>query len=93
MGVPVVTLAGERFLGRVGASVLSQVGLNDLIATDPDDYARRAAALAGDRTRLSVLRAELRGRILASRLCDAPGYARSFDAMLRGAWRDWCRGR
>jgi predicted O-linked N-acetylglucosamine transferase (SPINDLY family) len=91
MGVPVVSLAGERFLGRVGASVLHQVGLDDLVATDRASYVSIAAALARDPARLQELRSGLRDRIVASPLCDASAYARTFDAALRRLWTDRCR--
>ena len=91
MGVPVVSLAGERFLGRVGASVLRQVGLDDLVAIDRASYVSIAAALARDPARLQGLRSGLRDRIVASPLCDASAYARTFDAALRRLWTDRCR--
>jgi len=83
MGVPVVTLAGERFVGRVGASVLSALGLEELVAADEEDYIVKAVSLAEDRARLSGLRRSLRPRLAASSLCDAPGYTRRFEAALR----------
>ncbi len=93
MGVPVVTLAGERFLGRVGASVLHQIGLDDLVANDVESYVARAAGLAADPDRLASLRAGLRERVAASPLCDVDAHARSFESALRGLWRDRCRSR
>ena len=84
MGVPVVTLAGERFVGRVGASVLSALGLEELVASDEEGYVARAVALAEDRRRLADLRRSLRPRLAASPLCDAPGYTRTFEAALLG---------
>ena len=84
MGVPVVTLAGERFVGRVGASVLTALGQEALIATDEADYIQRAVALAEDRTRLALLRRTLRPTLAASPLCDAPGYTRIFEDALLG---------
>lgn len=93
MGVPVVTLAGRRFLGRMGASFLTHLGLPELVAKDPDAYVATAAGLASDLDRLSALRQGLRQRILASPLCDAPAYARSIEVAFRAAWRRWCEGR
>src|SRR5262249_10314205 len=49
MGVPVVTLRGERHAARVGASILTALGLERLIARTPDDYVTIAADLARDR--------------------------------------------
>jgi predicted O-linked N-acetylglucosamine transferase (SPINDLY family) len=90
MGVPVVTLAGDRHASRVGVSLLSAVGLPGLIAKDESDYIRIAADLAGDRTRLAKLRTDLRGMMAGSVLCDGPAYARRVEAALRAAWREWC---
>ena len=52
MGVPVVTLRGDRHAGRVGASLLSQIGLTDWIAGSVEEYVQIAAALAGNPQRL-----------------------------------------
>ena len=52
MGVPVVTLRGDRFIARVGESILSTVGLKEWIAADEDDYVAKAAAMAADLPRL-----------------------------------------
>ena len=94
MGVPVVTLRGDRTASRVCASILSCVGLTDLIAGSEDEYVRIATSLAApdgpSRERLAALRAGLRARLLASPLCDAPGFARRFEAMLRAWWKKHC---
>jgi predicted O-linked N-acetylglucosamine transferase (SPINDLY family) len=84
MGVPAVTLAGERFVGRVGASVLTALGRPELIARDGQSYVETAVALAGDRRRLASLRQGLRPALAASPLCDARGYARAFEDALLG---------
>jgi len=92
MGIPVVTLVGERFVARMGASSLAQIGLTELVARDADDYVARAVALAHDRDRLSHLRLTLRDRVASSPLCDGPAHARSFEAVLRQLWCQWCQG-
>ena len=91
MGVPLVTLAGERFLARVGASCLTQIGLTDLIAGDIDGYVGTAVALAGDPARLAGMKQSLRARVAASPLCDPAAHAGAFEDALRRMWRDWCR--
>lgn len=91
MGIPVVSLAGDRFLSRVGAGLLPHVGLGDLVAPDGDAYVERAAGLARNASRRADLKRTLRDRLLSSPLCDAPGYARSVEAAYRRAWRHWCR--
>ena len=90
MGVPVVSLAGDVPVSRAGWSQLANIGLAELVAFSEDDYVRIAAELAGDLARLAQLRATLRQRMQASRLMDAPGYARSIEASYRTMWREWC---
>jgi predicted O-linked N-acetylglucosamine transferase (SPINDLY family) len=88
MGVPVVTLAGAAHAGRVGASLLSAMGLEaELVATSTDDYVEKAVALAGDRGRLQQHRTALRARMAASPLADPMRFAREFEQALRTAWR------
>src|SRR5208337_4322502 len=72
MGVPVVSLAGETAVGRGGLSILSNIGLPELVARDPEEYVRIAAELARDLPRLSNLRATLRQRMQSSPLMNAP---------------------
>jgi predicted O-linked N-acetylglucosamine transferase (SPINDLY family) len=90
MGVPTVTLLGERHAGRVGASLLTQVGLTDLIAPSPDAYVDIAAGLAADRDRLSCLRQTMRERVRASPMCDAKSFARKIESTYRGVWQQYC---
>ncbi|MBI3707932.1 MAG: tetratricopeptide repeat protein [Proteobacteria bacterium] len=90
MGVPVVTLAGDRFVARMSASILAAAGLDELIAATPDDYVAKAAALAADPARLTAYRREIRPRLAASALCDSAGYARNVEAAFRAMWRRWC---
>jgi predicted O-linked N-acetylglucosamine transferase (SPINDLY family) len=90
MGVPVVTLAGATAVGRGGVSLLSNLGLLELIAADAEQYVRIAVSLAGDVKRLAELRSTLRQRMERSPLMDAPKFARNLEAAYRQMWRAWC---
>ena len=90
MGVPVVTLIGDRHAGRVGLDLLSRIGLSELAAPDVEAYIALAVALGEDAARRAQLRAGLRQRMLASPLCDPTRFARSFEAALRQMWQEWC---
>lgn len=90
MGVPTVTLLGSRHASRVGASLLTQIGLLQLIAPTVDAYVDTAAALAADPDRLAALRQTLRERMRTSSLCDARGFARKIEGTYRDLWRRYC---
>jgi predicted O-linked N-acetylglucosamine transferase (SPINDLY family) len=90
MGVPVITLAGQTHASRVGRSLLSNIGLPELVAFTPDQYVQIATDLAKDPARIDSLRRSMRARMLASPLMDAPGFARNVEAAYRQMWRKWC---
>jgi protein O-GlcNAc transferase len=83
MGVPVITLAGEMHVARVGASLLTHLGASEWIAADRDAYLEKALALALDKTRLAQIRVDLRERMRASPLCDAVSFTRGLEATYR----------
>lgn len=93
MGLPLVTLAGARHSGRVGASLLTHAGLDLEIPQTAEDYVRFAAALAGAPERLAAFRSRVRGSLKASPLMDGPGFAAKIEAAYRDVWRRWCRTR
>jgi protein O-GlcNAc transferase len=90
MGVPVITLAGERHSGRVGVSLLTAAGMQDWIAQTPEQYVALATGLAADMPKLTTLRASLRQRVADSPLCDGKSFARKVEAAYREIWRTWC---
>ncbi|MGV3724023.1 MAG: tetratricopeptide repeat protein [Actinomycetota bacterium] len=90
MGVPVVSLAGERFVSRMGLTHLTAIGLSDLAASTTDEYVAKAIQLAADVPRLSRLRSELRGRVAGSALCDGDRFVAGLEAAYRMMWRSWC---
>jgi predicted O-linked N-acetylglucosamine transferase (SPINDLY family) len=91
MGVPFVTLAGDRYMARMGLSLLEQVGLGEFVARTQAEYADLAVRTARDRGRLAQLRSTLRQRVAASPLVDASGFVRSLESAYKEVWRAWCR--
>lgn len=91
MGAPTVTLAGGNQCGRMGVSMLNNIGLPELIGRDLDDYVQIAARLASDLQRLRSIRASLRDRMSNSALRDEVGYTRELEAAYRNVWHAWCR--
>ncbi len=90
MGVPVLTLAGERSASRSAASILGALGLEGWIATSAEEYLRLALAHAADPERIAALRASLRERLQASPLMDEARFARDVESAYRELWRAWC---
>ncbi len=88
MGIPVITLAGNMHAGRVGISLLSQVGLTELIAETPQAYVRLATELAADRECLSQIRDTLRERMRNSALCNGKQFARSVETAYSEMWKN-----
>lgn len=90
MGVPVVTLYGDRHAGRVSASFLTCVGLKRLIARTPEEYIDIADELAGYIESLATLRSTLRARMQNSSLYDTAAFADKVERAYREMWREWC---
>ncbi len=84
MGVPTLTLRGDRLLARQGASLLAAAGLTDWIADDEDAFVTRAREVAADLPALADLRAGLRTRVVGSPLMNGRRFARDFVALLEG---------
>ncbi|MFN0012549.1 MAG: tetratricopeptide repeat protein [Phycisphaerales bacterium] len=92
MGVPVVAMAGNSHVSRVGVSLLTAVGCPELIATDTRGYMDLAVTLAGQPERLRAYRATLRSQMLASPLCDAGSLAAAVEDRYRWMWARACDG-
>jgi predicted O-linked N-acetylglucosamine transferase (SPINDLY family) len=90
MGVPVVSLSGRTAVSRGGVSILSNIGLQELIAKDRDQYISIAADLASNIPRLAQLRSTLREQMRRSPLMDGPQFTHDVEAAFRTIWRAWC---
>ena len=90
MGVPVITLAGDRHAGRVGASLLGAIGFQAGIASTPDDYVLTARLLASQPELLAAVRRNLRADMARSPLCDHAGHGRALEEAYRAVWQIWC---
>jgi predicted O-linked N-acetylglucosamine transferase (SPINDLY family) len=92
MGLPVVTLPGDRPASRQTMGFLDAAGLSECVASSPEDYVARATALGAGAARRRELRHALRGRMAASSLCDGPRFARGLEAAYATMWRRWAGG-
>ena len=88
MGVPVITLAGDRHAGRVGASILTHVGLSEFIAGDLDRYVNTAVQLAKNTDCLKAVRQGLRESLPGTALCNENEFARAIEQAYQNIWND-----
>lgn len=88
-GLPVLTCRGETFAGRVAGSLLTALGIPELIAESLADYERTALALARDPQRLAALRLELQQRRDQCPLFDAARTTEHLEAAYAWMWQTW----
>jgi predicted O-linked N-acetylglucosamine transferase (SPINDLY family) len=81
MGVPVLTLAGKTHSSRVSKSILTSLGLTDLIASSESDYILKAIHLASNKSLLNTLRYSLRHLLSHSQLLNAKGFVRQLETV------------
>ncbi|MEP7154628.1 MAG: tetratricopeptide repeat protein [Betaproteobacteria bacterium] len=91
MGVPTITLCGDRHATRVGSSLLANAGLESFIARDDDEYLQLAIRAASDIPQIQELRHDMRARLLRSPLLDAQKFTREIETAYREMWMTWCK--
>lgn len=88
MGVPVITLEGKCHAGRVGVSLLSNVGLKEFIARSEEGYINIAVSLSEDIQRLKDLRLSLRDMMKSSPLMDKEGITSGLERCYEEIWKE-----
>jgi len=78
-GLPVLTCPGEAFAARVAASLLTAIGLPELIARTRDEYEAMALDLAAHPDRLAAIRRKLADNRTTQPLFDTARYARYLE--------------
>ncbi len=91
-GLPVLTMAGETFASRIAASLVTALGLPELIAVSPAQYEQRALELAGDRATLNALRARLALARRTRAVFDSRRYCRDLETAYRQIWAQHLAG-
>jgi predicted O-linked N-acetylglucosamine transferase (SPINDLY family) len=86
MGVPVITLVGDRHVSRVGFSILGGLGLTELVAHSPQDYVAAAVRLAADPARLQQFRRTIRPKLAASPLTDSKRFCGQLEELYFKVW-------
>jgi predicted O-linked N-acetylglucosamine transferase (SPINDLY family) len=90
MGVPVITLAGDKHASRVGVSLLSNIGLPELIAQTEEEYIEIAVKLSEDMEKLQSLRERLRDMTANSPLTNSERFTAELEDRYRTMWQTYC---
>ncbi len=86
-GVPVITLAGGHFASRMSASILTAIGLPELIAHSIEEYEALAVQTALEPDRLTGLRRKLAQNRLTEPLFDTPRFTSSLERAFTRMWQ------
>ena len=92
MGLPVLTLTGESLAARVAASLLTAIGLPELITSTREEYETLAIALAADEQRLAALGSRLAANRLSTPLFDTQLLTRHLELAYQQVYRRQQRG-
>ena len=87
MGVPTITLSGERLIARQGEALLAAAKLEGWVARSEDAYVGLALQKAADPQGLAQLRKELRQHLRSTPLFDAAAFAEQMQTAFEGMWR------
>lgn len=90
-GTPVITVLGDSYMSRAGASILTHLGRPEWIARSVEEYVAKIAALAADRERLSAIHRQLHQEFLNSPLGDARRFIASYEKGIIDAWTKWTK--
>ncbi|MHC4123374.1 MAG: O-linked N-acetylglucosamine transferase family protein [Planctomycetota bacterium] len=91
MGVPVITLTGQHHASRVGLDILSRLDMQFFSAKSPEEYVKKAVALASKPDSLAKIRKTMRQRLAASSLCNYKLITNDIENAYRQMWHRWCQ--
>jgi predicted O-linked N-acetylglucosamine transferase (SPINDLY family) len=86
-GVPQIAYLGGTFASRVSASLVTAVGLPELIVRSAEEYRDLAVRLAADRGALAQVKARLAANRLTTPLFDSRQFVRHLEAGYEAIWR------
>jgi predicted O-linked N-acetylglucosamine transferase (SPINDLY family) len=91
-GVPILTVMGDQWVGRMAASILGAIGLSDLVTSSISEYEALARKLATDPALMASLRARLARNRLTHPLFDTDRFRRHIEAAYHTMWERSRRG-
>ncbi|MGB7279793.1 MAG: hypothetical protein WBD15_18865 [Pseudolabrys sp.] len=91
-GLPVLTCECDVFVGRMGASLLSAIGLPELVTATPQAYEELAIELATSSGKLRAIKDKLDSNRLTTPLFDTKRFIRHIEAASTEAYRRYQAG-
>jgi predicted O-linked N-acetylglucosamine transferase (SPINDLY family)/predicted SAM-dependent methyltransferase len=91
-GVPLLAVSGDRFSNRISTTMLTSIGMADMVVDDLDAYVARAIHLATHPDELAALAERLKRNRETTVLFDVPRFARHLEAAYAEMWQRHCRG-
>jgi protein O-GlcNAc transferase len=89
MGVPTVTLASDRPVGRIGTSLMTNLELPEWVSQNEQEYIDKAVSYAQNIPALKKLRSGMRARMQASPEMDELSFARDVENAYQNMWLTW----
>jgi len=91
MGVPVLTLKGNRYLFHFGESINFNLGMSEWVANSKEEYISKAIKFSSNLEELSKIRITLKEKALQSPVFNAPRFANNFSDLLWKMWDEFIR--
>ena len=82
--VPVVTIMGKHFASRVSSSLLSLIGLDELIAHNTQEYEEKIIKLCSEKTYLKKIKEKLSNDVCMKKFYDIKEFTYEFELCLKG---------
>jgi predicted O-linked N-acetylglucosamine transferase (SPINDLY family) len=92
MNLPVLTLIGESFQARVCASLLTAIGIPELITHSLEQYKNVAIELANNGQKIIELKAKLKNNISIMPLFNTKLYTQNLEKAYKKMYEDYCAG-
>ena len=92
MGVPVITLVGERHNSRFGYSLLKNIGLEELCAFSEEEYVQKAIDLANDWERIREYHQTIRRKMEESPVMNDTIYMGEIEDAYEKIFNAWIKG-
>ena len=93
MGVPVISIKGDRLAAHSGESWLGAVDLHEFIAATKAEYVEKAVAYANNLPSLAEVRQNLRHKLTTAPITNPRLFTRNLENAFREIWKQWCQTR